>query len=216
MAPQVSEPVGPTDEGDMVASVMRPAVTTVDTRGHLAAAAYRMNHASQSALVVVDDVDRPVAMITERDLMRAVAHGAAPGEARIEDWMDRSPRTVRPETAMTEAAQIMLHTAQRHLPVVSDGRLEGIVAISDIADAFVGSVRLAAVVVFVSDLTRSLGFYQPLLRFTITVSDVDAALLTGPDGSQLYLHQVNDSSARRDDGCRRAAGGMDRRRPSRP
>jgi hypothetical protein len=57
---------------------------------------------------------------------------------------------------------------------------------------------LAAAVVFVSDLARSLGFYQPLLRYPITVSDADAALLTGPTGSQLYLRQSGDRSTRRD------------------
>jgi hypothetical protein len=80
--------------------------------------------------------------------------------------------------------------------VVSDGRVVGIVAIRDIFDALVGSVRLASVVVFVSDLNRSLGFYQPLLRYTITVSDADAALLAGPDGSQLYLRAVGDNPPR--------------------
>jgi predicted transcriptional regulator len=175
-------------------------VTTVETHSHLAAAAYLMNHANQSALVVVDDFDRPVAIITEADLMRAVAQGAETGQARIEDWMNRNPQTVGKDTAVIEATQIMVDTANRHLPVVSDDRVVGIVAISDIVHAIVRSVRLASVVVFVSDLARSLGFYQPLLRYTITVNDADAALLTGPDGSQLYLHQVSDGSARRDDG----------------
>jgi CBS domain-containing protein len=178
---------------------MRPAVTTVETDSHLAAAAYLMSHANQSALVVVDDAERPVAIITEADLLRAVAHGADTGQALIADWMNRDPRTVSPDTALTEAAQSMLEAAFRHLPVVSDGRVVGIVAVTDIVDALVRSVRLASVVVFVSDLARSLGFYQPLLRYPITASDADTALLTGPDGSQLYLRQVDDSSTRRNE-----------------
>jgi hypothetical protein len=88
----------------------------------------------------------------------------------------------------------MVATGKRHLPVVSDDRLVGIVAISDTLGAVVHSVRLAAAVVFVSDLARSLSFYQPLLRYPITVDDADAALLTGPNGSQLYLRQVADRS----------------------
>jgi CBS domain-containing protein len=179
---------------------MRPAVTTVETDSHLAAAAYLMSHASQSALVVVDAADRPAAIITEADLLRAVAHGADTERALIVDWMNRNPKSVRPDMTVTQAAQLMLDSAHRHLPVVSDGRVVGIVAITDIVDALVRSVRLASVMVFVSDLTRSLGFYQPLLRYAITVSDVDAALLAGPDGSQLYLHQVGDSAVRRNDG----------------
>jgi CBS domain-containing protein len=183
-----------------VADIMRPAVTTVETHGHLAAAAYLMNHANQSALVAVDDADRPVAVITEADLLRAVANGAEAEQARIEDWMNRDPRTIGPGVSASEAAQIMVDTANRHLPVVSDGRLVGIVAVSDIVDVLVHSVRLSSVVVFVSDLTRSLAFYQPLLRYTPTVSDADTAVLTGPDGSQLYLYSGSDDPVRRNTG----------------
>jgi catechol 2,3-dioxygenase-like lactoylglutathione lyase family enzyme len=97
-----------------------------------------------------------------------------------------------------EALRIMVATGKRHLPVMSDGRLVGIVAMSDLVDAVAHSVRLAAAVVFVSDLARSLSFYQQLVRFPITVTDADAALLTGPNGSQLYLRQAGDLSTRRD------------------
>ena len=199
MEPQESNQHRNAGGGNTVADIMRPAVTTVETHGHLAAAAYLMNHASQSALVVVDDAHRPVAVITEADLLNAVASGAEAGQARIEDWMNRNPQIIGPDVAASEAAQIMVDTANRHLPVVADGRLVGIVAVSDIVDVLVRSVRLSCVVVFVSDLTRSLAFYQPLLRYTPTVSDIDSAVLTGPDGSQIYLHSVSDGSMRRNE-----------------
>lgn len=198
MESPVSESAGQRPAAYIVADVMRPAATTVETEGHLAAAAYLMIHADQSALVVVDDADRPIALITEADLLRAVAHGADTGRERISDWMNREPPTVSSDTVVMEAVEIMVTTANRHLPVVSDGRLVGIVAMSDLMDAVVHSVRLAAAVVFVSDLARSLSFYQLLLRYPITVRDADAALLTGPNGSQLYLRQAGDRSMRRD------------------
>ena len=198
MEPQVSESAGQRPAAYTVADVMRPAATTVETHAHLAAAAYLMNHADQSALVVVDEADRPIALITEADLLRAVAHGADTGRERISDWMDREPQKVSADTVVMEALRIMVATGKRHLPVMSDGRLVGIVAMSDLVDAVAHSVRLAAAVVFVSDLARSLSFYQQLLRFPITVTDADAALLTGPNGSQLYLRQAGDLSTRRD------------------
>ena len=198
MEPPVSESAGQRPAAYIVADVMRPAATTVETEGHLAAAAYLMNHANQSALCVVDDADRVVALITEADLLRAVAHGADTGRERISDWMNREPPTVSPDIVVMEALQRMVVTGTRHLPVVSDGRLVGIVAMTDLMDAVVHSVRLAAAVVFVSDLAGSLSFYQPLLRYPITVRDADAALLTGPNGSQLYLRQAGDRSMRRD------------------
>src|SRR5918994_662250 len=136
MKPPASESAGQRRAAFIVADVMRPAATTVETHGHLAAAAYLMNHAHQSALVVVDD-DRPIALITEADLLRAVAHGADTGRERISDWMNREPPTVRADTVVMEAMQIMVATGQRHLPVVSDGRLVGIVAASDLMAAVV-------------------------------------------------------------------------------
>jgi CBS domain protein len=92
MEPPASDPVGPTDATHTVAEVMRPAVTMVETTSHLAAAAYLMNRANQSALVVVDDAERPVAIIAEADLMRAVAHGADTSQDRIVEWMNRDPQ----------------------------------------------------------------------------------------------------------------------------
>ena len=71
-------------------------------------------------------------------------------------------------------------------------------AASDLMATVVHSIRLCGAVVFVSDLAQSLGFYQPLLRYPITVGDADAALLTGPNGSQLYLRQAGEGPTRRD------------------
>jgi CBS domain-containing protein len=64
--------------------------------GHLAAAAYTMNHANQSALVVVDQADRPVAIITEGDLMRAVAQGAETGRGPYRPLDESQPGDRRP------------------------------------------------------------------------------------------------------------------------
>ena len=191
-----------------VAEVMRPAATTVETHAHLAAAAYTMTHADQSALVVLDDAERPIALITDADLLRAVAHGADTGAERISDWMNRDPPTVSDDTLVMEALHTMVATGNRHLPVVSDGRLVGIVAMSDLMEGILHTARLAGAVVSVSDVARSLSFYRALLRYPITVDDGDAALLTGPNGSQLYLRQTGDGPMQRRG--RRAVGRLDR------
>lgn len=130
-----SSAVEPSYPGGTVADVMRAATTTVETRGHLAAAAYLISRANQGALVVVDNAHRPVAIITERDLLTAVAHGADAEKAHIADWMNPHPQTVDPNTTVTEAARIMHDSAIRHLPVVSHGRLVGMIASDDIVHA---------------------------------------------------------------------------------
>jgi CBS domain-containing protein len=59
------------------ADIMRPAPATIGPRDHVAAAAYLMKHAGVTALVVVDDnqAKQPVGIITEADIVQAVADG---------------------------------------------------------------------------------------------------------------------------------------------
>ena len=67
------------------ADIMRPAPATIGPRGHVAAAAYLMKHAGVTALVVVDDnqARQPVAIITEADIVQAVADGKDLNDVRI-------------------------------------------------------------------------------------------------------------------------------------
>src|SRR4051794_39543208 len=64
---------------------MRPATTTVESRAHLAAAAYLMKRSGDSALVVTTDDEnmRPRAVLTEADITKAVADGLDLEETRI-------------------------------------------------------------------------------------------------------------------------------------
>jgi len=120
------------------ADVMRPALTTVEPNDHLAAAAYLMRHAGATALIVVDDEEtkRPKGLITETDIVKAVADGKDVNEVRIHDLMTMSPTVIRASTSITEAARTMLGGRFRHLPVVGDdGDLRGIVDIGDVCGA---------------------------------------------------------------------------------
>jgi len=51
------------------------------------------------------------------------------------------------------------------------------------------SLSLASTMMFVSDLDRAVAFYAELLAWTVAVHDLNAALLTCPDGFQLYLRR---------------------------
>ncbi len=123
------------------ADVMRPALTAVEANGHLAAAAYLMKHASETALVVVDDekARRPIGLITDADITQAVADGRDVNEVRVRDFMTTNP-TVIPETAtVREAARSMVTGHFRHLPVVGDAGLLGMVDIGDICRVLLDS-----------------------------------------------------------------------------
>jgi CBS domain-containing protein len=78
---------------------------------------------------VMEDMVRMVGIVTERDILRAVAQRARAAEARVRQWMTESVITIEPETTVEEAAKMMFDRNFRHLPVSKDGRLLGIVSL---------------------------------------------------------------------------------------
>jgi CBS domain-containing protein len=92
-------------------------------------AAEKMDAANVGAVVVVEDMVRIVGIVTERDLLRAVAARARAAEARVRQWMTPDPVTIDPDTPVEEAARVMFDNNFRHLPVVQDGRPLGIVSL---------------------------------------------------------------------------------------
>jgi CBS domain-containing protein len=83
--------------------------------------------------VVVSDFGRIIGVLTERDIMRAVAARTHSSEARVRDWMTADPITAAATTSVEDAAQTMLDNGFRHLPVVEGDRAVGIVSIRDVA-----------------------------------------------------------------------------------
>ena len=118
----------------LIRDVMRPAVTSVERTAHLAAAAYLMKQDNDSALVVVssDEQMAPLAILTDTDITHAVADGLDLNSVRISDLVRREPTTVSPETSVRDAAELMVKSHFRHLPVVDAGKLVGIVDIADV------------------------------------------------------------------------------------
>ena len=123
------------------ADVMEPALSTVKPDDHVAAAAYLMKHGHATALVIVGDEEarRPLGLITEADIVRAVADGKDVNEVRIHDLMTSDPTVITATTSVRDAAESMLAGHFRHLPVVDDGRLIGIVDIRDVCQALLDS-----------------------------------------------------------------------------
>jgi len=112
-----------------VADLMVKDVLTVEPSDTIGEAAEKMDAANVGAVVVVEDMVRIIGIVTERDLMRAVAARARAAEARVRQWMTPNPVTIEPETSIEDAAQVMFDNNFRHLPVVKDGRPLGIVSL---------------------------------------------------------------------------------------
>ena len=83
--------------------------------------------------VVVSDYGRLVGILTERDMLRAMADRTHPSQGRVRDWMTADPVTATGELEAAEAARLMLANNFRHLPVVEGERAVGIVSIRDVA-----------------------------------------------------------------------------------
>jgi signal transduction histidine kinase len=82
--------------------------------------------------VVVQRQGAVIGILTERDLLRAVAGGLTPWEARVERCMTPDPISITPDMDTTQAAELMLEEGFRHLPVVHAGGLAGIVSLRDL------------------------------------------------------------------------------------
>ena len=103
------------------------------TRGtSVAAAVSEMNEKGVGALLVVEG-GRPVGIFTERDvLVRIVDADLDPAQTRVGDVMTRDPLTVTPELRVEEAMELMTARRFRHLPVLQDGQLVGMLSIGDL------------------------------------------------------------------------------------
>jgi CBS domain-containing protein len=67
-----------------------------------------------------------------------VATGADPETELVADWMAEAPDTFSPDVEVEEAARWLLEVGYRHMPVMSDGELLGIVSIRDLLWALLG------------------------------------------------------------------------------
>jgi len=78
--------------------------------------------------VVVTRGGSVVGIVTERDVLRSVALGLVPWNTTLEGCMTHDPISITPSTDTFDASHIMLEGGFRHLPVLEEGRLVGILS----------------------------------------------------------------------------------------
>ena len=79
-----------------------------------------------------------IGIITERDILRAGADAVDTSREIVRDWMTSDPDVFSPDVDVRESAEWLLETGYRHMPVMEDGELLGIVSIKDILWALAG------------------------------------------------------------------------------
>ena len=117
--------------------VMSTSVTTMEASATIAEAAAKMVQ-GRFGSVLVTQRTMLLGIFTERDVMRAAAEASDLQVDTLSKWMTPDPITRPPETAAEEAAELLLSTGFRHLPVVDDSGLVGIVSLGDLLSARIG------------------------------------------------------------------------------
>lgn len=118
-----------------VRDVMTQATVTDSASDTLRAAAERMWRL-QTGSLLVSEGGRLAGIITERDILRAVALGSDPERSTVDEAMTTELFTVPPDMPLHEAAREMAARWIRHLPVVQDGELLGVISMRDITGIF--------------------------------------------------------------------------------
>jgi CBS domain-containing protein len=119
---------------DKIGSLMKSTVVTVRPTAALRDAAIAMRDANVGAVAVVQG-DEVTGVLSERDVVRVVAGGADPEQVKVGEAMAAGPRYMTLADTVGTAAEVMVEAGVRHLPVVDDGELVGIVSIRDVVPA---------------------------------------------------------------------------------
>lgn len=114
-----------------VESVYHPAVTCLNPEASLTEAASLMR-AGEFGSVAICEGDEMAGILTETDLVRAMADHRDPVSTRVSEYMSLNPVTAGLEEDSIEVSERMVRNGFRHLPVVEHGRLVGMVSARDI------------------------------------------------------------------------------------
>jgi CBS domain-containing protein len=107
----------------------------VDPAAPVVAVARRMADRNVGAVLVLEGA-RLSGIMTERDLMRAVARGLR-DDTVVGECMTTDPDTIAPDDTIEHAATLMIHGGYRHLPVVDGNDVVGVLSIRDLVRVLV-------------------------------------------------------------------------------
>jgi len=114
-----------------ISAIMTEAAVTDSSDDTLVEACDKMRHAQTSSILIMDG-ERLVGIVTERDVVKSVAHGLDPKETRLKDVMTTDLVTIGPMTTLKEAAEIMAGKWIRHLPIVEGSKVVGMISQRDL------------------------------------------------------------------------------------
>ena len=126
-----------------VRDAMTPTVLTIGPAHTLRQAAQQMRARNVGAAVVLDpEADGP-GILTERDVLDAVAASQDPDRELAADHLTPDAVVATPEWALTDAAAAMLHGGFRHLVVCDAGEVVGVLSVRDLLRVWSGQATAA-------------------------------------------------------------------------
>src|SRR5579859_2775071 len=115
-----------------VREIMKTKLHMVDASATVGEAVSLMAQQRIGSTLVMDGT-RLIGIFTERDTVRAISHSHDAPSHEISSWMTHDPQTVGPDVDTGDALQTMLDHGFRHLPVVENGQVIGMVSMRDLA-----------------------------------------------------------------------------------
>ncbi|MER3423075.1 MAG: hypothetical protein C4293_07450 [Nitrospiraceae bacterium] len=117
--------------------MMSREIRTIRLDATLTEAAGLMRSARVGALLVVDQGAAYIGMVSETDLVRkAMAAGLNPDQEQVRKVMSSPLITIEIDRSAHEASDLMAENGIRHLPIIQDGRIVGIISVRDLLRYF--------------------------------------------------------------------------------
>jgi CBS domain-containing protein len=111
-------------------------VDTADPEESVQVAAERMHSRNVGTLIVLNERQQPIGMVTDRDLtIKVLARGLDGTSVTVREVMSPGPKSIQEETPIESALKIMRDGPYRRVPVVDEeGKLVGLLSLDDILD----------------------------------------------------------------------------------
>jgi CBS domain-containing protein len=114
---------------------IRPEATIIEALGLMA-------EKNVGAVIVLSEDGELVGILSERDYARKIAlKGRTSADTAVSEIMTSSVSTVSPDASVDDCMEMMTEGRFRHLPVVEDGRVVGVISIGDIVKAVIERQR---------------------------------------------------------------------------
>ena len=114
-----------------ISAIMTTDLATVGPEYNVADVASVMDARGIGSVIVLED-DRVLGILTERDILKVIGAGEDPKNVAAHEALSDDLITIRPEASVEEAAREMVNAKVRHLPVISDEGLIGMVSMRDL------------------------------------------------------------------------------------